>query len=93
MNIHVSNLNLNLTESDLQRMFAPFGEIKLIELVRDKLNNRSRGRAYISMPVEKEGRNAIQNLNGQEFRGKPITVSEVSYDPSFSTFLNKQIPE
>ncbi len=93
MNIHVSNLNLNLTESDLQRMFAPFGEVKLIELVRDKLNNRSRGRAYINMPVEVEGKNAVQSLNGQEIKGKLITVSEVSYDPSFSTFLNKQNPD
>ncbi|MGZ5511604.1 MAG: RNA recognition motif domain-containing protein [Nitrososphaeraceae archaeon] len=58
MNIHVANLNLNLIESDLQRMFSPFGEVKTVNLIRDSLNNRSRGRAFIDMPVEKEGKKA-----------------------------------
>ena len=63
MTIHVSNLPLNVIESDLFRMFTPFGEVKAIELVRDKLNNRPRGRAFIDMPVEKD--NAMASLNGK----------------------------
>ena len=89
MNIHVANLNLNLIESDLQRMFSPFGEVKTINLVRDSLNNRSRGRAFIDMPVEKEGRKAILNLNGLEIKGKFIVVSEIMYDPGYSTYSFK----
>lgn len=89
MNIHVSNLNLNLIESDLQRMFSPFGEVKTINLIRDSLNNRSRGRAFIDMPVEKEGKKAILNLNGLEIKGKFIIVSEIMYDPGHSTYSFK----
>ena len=89
MNIHVANLNLNLIESDLQRMFSPFGEVKTINLVRDSLNNRSRGRAFIEMPVEKEGKKAILNLNGLEIKGKFIVVSEIMYDPGYSTYSFK----
>jgi RNA recognition motif-containing protein len=89
MNIHVANLNLNLIESDLQRMFSPFGEVKTINLVRDSLNNRSRGRAFIDMPVEKEGKKAILNLNGMEIKGKFIVVSEIMYDPGHSTYSFK----
>ena len=89
MNIHVANLNLNLIESDLQRMFSPFGEVKTINLVRDSLNNRSRGRAFIDMPVEKEGKKAILNLNGLEIKGKFIVVSEIMYDPGYSTYSFK----
>lgn len=81
MNIHVANLNLNLIESDLQRLFTPYGEVKSIELVRDKLNNRSRGRAFINMPVEKEGELAIENLNRLQFAGKALTVTKVLYNP------------
>lgn len=79
MNIHVRNLNLNLIESDLQRLFTPFGEIRSIELIRDKLNNRSRGRAFIDMPVEKEGQKAIASLHGFLFAGKTLAVTEVPY--------------
>ena len=89
MNIHVANLHLNLIESDIQRMFAPFGEVKTVNLIRDSLNNRSRGRAFIDMPVEKEGRKAILNLNGLEIKGKFIVVSEIMYDPGHSTYSFK----
>ena len=89
MNIHVANLNLNLIESDIQRIFAPFGEVKSIQLVRDTLNNRSRGRAFIDMPVEKEGKKAILNLNGLEIKGKSIVVSEIMYDPGLSSYSFK----
>jgi RNA recognition motif-containing protein len=89
MNIHVANLNLNLIESDLHRMFSPFGEVKTVNLIRDSLNNRSRGRAFIDMPVEKEGKKAILNLNGLEIKGKFIVVSEIMYDPGHSTYSFK----
>jgi RNA recognition motif-containing protein len=79
MNIRVTNLNLNLIESDLQRLFTPFGEIRSIELIRDKLTNRFRGRAFIDMPVEKEGRNAIASLHGFLFAGKVIGATEIPY--------------
>jgi RNA recognition motif-containing protein len=80
MNIHITNLNLNLIEADLQRLFTPYGEVKTIELVRDKLNNRSRGKAYVDMPVEAEGRKALMNLNGIQFAGKTIIVTEAPYN-------------
>ena len=40
MNIHVTNLHLNLVESDLRRMFTPYGEVQSVNLVRDKINHR-----------------------------------------------------
>ena len=80
MNIHVTNLNPNLIENDLQRLFTPFGEVKDIRIVRDKLNNRSRGRAFVDMPVDKEAQNAIAGLNGTSFGGKNISLASVPYE-------------
>jgi RNA recognition motif-containing protein len=85
MRLHVSNLHLNTIETDLHRLFSPLGEVRSIEMVRDKLNNRSKGRAYVDMPVEKDGRGAILQLHGTEILGKRISVTEVKYDPTFST--------
>jgi RNA recognition motif-containing protein len=87
MNIHVSNLHLNLIESDLQRMFSNYGEVKSVELIRDKLNNRSKGRAFVEMPVEKEGLKALSQLDGIDVMGKQIQVSEVKYDPGYGSHL------
>jgi RNA recognition motif-containing protein len=87
MNIHVANLNINAIESDLHRLFARFGEVKAITIVRDKLNNRSRGRAFVDMPVDLEGRKAVAMLDGSDMMGKTVKVTQVEYDPSFSTHL------
>jgi RNA recognition motif-containing protein len=91
MNIHVTNLNLNLIEADLQRLFTPYGEVKSIELVRDKLNNRSRGRAFIDMPVEQEGKKAIINLHGFAFAGKTIMVTEAPYNTEQNDRLTRSL--
>jgi RNA recognition motif-containing protein len=78
MNIQITNLNLNLIESDLQRLFTPFGEISSVCITRDKFSNRSKGSAFIDMPVGKEAENAITNLHGRLFAGKIIKVSSAA---------------
>lgn len=82
MNIRVANLNVNLVESDVRRMFSPYGEVMSVLLLRDKLNHRPRGTALIDMPVDKDGVKAILGLNGQQVGGKFIKVTEVEYDPA-----------
>lgn len=82
MQIHVSNLHSNLIEADIQRLFSRFGEVDAVRLMRDKLNNRSFGRAFVDMPVPKDAAQAIASLNGSELKGKRLNVSEVMYDPA-----------
>lgn len=76
MNIEITNIHLNVIESDLRRLFTPFGEVRTVELVRDKWNNRSTGRALINMPVEKQAQTAIITLHGTMMGGKSIAVTE-----------------
>ena len=78
MNIQITNLDLGLIEADLQRLFTPYGEIYNIQIVRDNWNNRSRGKAFINMPVESEAKNAILQLNGVLLGRKKIVVTGLS---------------
>lgn len=82
MQIHVSNLHTNLIEADVQRLFSPFGEVDRVSLMRDRLNNRSLGRAFVEMPVLTEAAQAIVSLNGTEVKGKKLHVQKVMYDPA-----------
>lgn len=82
MNIHISNLNSNIIEADLQRLFAKYGEVESVELVRDKLNNRSLCHGFIRMPVTREAEQAIASLDRTEIKGKRIDVAGVVYDPT-----------
>lgn len=77
MDIQVNNLNLSLIEADIQRLFTPYGEISSVEIIRDRLNNRSKGKAVVKMPVEQEAQKAITGLQGVILGGKPISVNEV----------------
>lgn len=87
MNIQVNNLNLSLIEADIQRLFTPYGEISSVEIVRDRLNNRSKGKAVVKMPVEQEAQMAITGLQGVILGGKPISVNEVP-NTDENRFLN-----
>jgi RNA recognition motif-containing protein len=78
MNIEITNIHLNVIEADLRRLFTPFGEVRDVELVRDKWNNRSTGRALVNMPVDKQAQAAIISLNGAMLSGKPIMVTQSS---------------
>ena len=82
MQIHISNLHTNLIEADVQRLFSPFGEVDRVSLMRDRLNNRSLGRAFVEMPVTTEAAQAVVSLNGTEVRGKKLHVQKVMYDPA-----------
>lgn len=88
MNIQITNLDPNLIEADLQRVFTPYGEISTVQIVRDQWNNRSKGRAVIDMPVEKEAQQAILSLNGALLGRKNIVVTGTAYDeePSNRSF-------
>jgi len=82
MNIEITNIHLNIIEADLRRLFTPFGEVTDVELVRDKWNNRSTGRALVSMPVQKQAEAAVVTLHGTVLAGKPIGVTQFNSSES-----------
>ena len=83
MNIQVYNLSRNTSDADLRRLFAAFGVVNSAEVVRDKLNGRSKGNGVIEMPVEREARQAIASLDKTVMDGKNISVSELNLPPSW----------
>ncbi len=59
---------------DLVRLFSVYGEVSFSAVVRDKATGRSKGRAFIEMPFEGQGAQAIAALNGTALDGREITV-------------------
>ena len=76
MKINISNLSLNVRNEDLQKRFAAYGEVTSVEVVMDKLTNRSRGFAFVDMKEEAEAANAIRGLTGVLLDNRLIKVSE-----------------
>jgi RNA recognition motif-containing protein len=60
-------------------MFSPFGVVNSAEVVKDKLNGRSKGKGLIEMPVEAEAQQAIVSLDQTVVDGKKISVQKEAF--------------
>jgi len=83
MNIQVFNLSLNTGDRDLRKLFSAFGLVTSAEVLRDKLNGRSKCNAMIEMPIDSEARLAIESLHQTILDGKKISVSELQIKPKW----------
>uniref|UniRef100_A0A915IVL8 RRM domain-containing protein n=1 Tax=Romanomermis culicivorax TaxID=13658 RepID=A0A915IVL8_ROMCU len=63
-NLYVSGLPKTLTQSDLERMFAPFGHIITTRILTDTSNGQSKGVGFVRFDKKNEAEEAIQKLNG-----------------------------
>ncbi len=76
MNIYVGNLSFNTTEAELEAAFGEFGQVKSVNIVKDRDTGRSRGFAFVEMKDGKEGRDAIEGVNLRNIGGRSVTVNE-----------------
>lgn len=76
MNIFVGNLAKEVTEQDLQTLFAECGTVRSVKIIKDIFSGESKGFAFIEMPGNTEAQKAINDLNTRELKGKKLTVNE-----------------
>ncbi|GGA86533.1 RNA recognition motif domain-containing protein [Puia dinghuensis] len=77
MNIKISNISLNTTDSELRKLFIQYGNVDYAIVHRNSLNGRSLKSGEVCMPVSTEARQAIVSLDKTTFDGKIISVSEL----------------
>ena len=76
MNMYVGNLSYNVKESDLRQVMEEYGVVESVKLITDRETRRSKGFAFVEMPESSEASNAIKELNGSEYAGRPMVVKE-----------------
>ena len=77
MNIRISNISLNTTDTELRKLFARYGSVDYAMVQRNSLNGRSLKYGKICMPVSVQARQAIVSLDKSTLDGKIISVSEL----------------
>lgn len=75
MNMYVSNLSFQTTEESLNKLFSKFGTVSSVKIILDRETQQSRGFAFVEMPSEAEGKEALAALNNKEVEGRPMNVS------------------
>ena len=75
MQIYVGNLSHDVTDAELLRAFGAFGQVATAKVMRN-VKGRSRGFAFVEMPSREEAHTAVQGLNGNQMKGRLVSVNE-----------------
>lgn len=75
--IFAGGLDFELTEGDLLAVFAQYGELVDVHLVRDKQSGKSRGFAFLAYEDQRSTVIAVDNLNGATVAGRKVRVEHV----------------
>lgn len=78
MNIYVGNLSHDAKEDDLRKAFESFGQVDSARIIADRFSGESRGFGFVEMPAAKEANAAIEAMNGNDFMGRELKVSEAA---------------
>lgn len=76
MNIYVGNLSYRMGDSDLEAVFAKFGEVLSAKIIMDRDTGRSKGFGFVEMATDIAGNEAIESLNESEIEGRKLRVNE-----------------
>ncbi|XP_030505724.2 zinc finger CCCH domain-containing protein 25 [Cannabis sativa] len=76
--VYVGGIPFDLTEGDLLAVFAQYGEILDVNLVRDKGTGKSKGFAFVAYEDQRSTNLAVDNLNGAQVLGRTIRVDHVT---------------
>lgn len=74
MIIQVYNLNPDITDRLLRKLFEPFGTVMSAVVSRNQYNGRSNRHGLVEMLKEADGENAINLLDKTVVEGKTISV-------------------
>ncbi len=76
MNIYVGNLPYNVTEEELQEIFAEYGDVSNVNIITDKYTGQSKGFAFVEMAKQADAEEAIKVLNSSVLRERNLKVNQ-----------------
>jgi RNA recognition motif-containing protein len=72
MNIYVGNLSRQATEGNVRALFAQFGEVKSVKIIKDNETGEARGFAFVEMADDASAKEAIAALDYKEFENRTL---------------------
>jgi RNA recognition motif-containing protein len=76
MNIFIAGLSFKVNDADLANLFEEYGTISSAKVITDRQSGRSKGYGFVEIEDNEAGAKAIAELNGAEYDGRTISVSE-----------------
>jgi len=73
--LYVGNLTYSASDESLNTLFEPHGTVTSCRVITDRATGRSKGFGFVEMSNEDEASQAISELDGKDFEGRPLTVN------------------
>lgn len=72
-NVYVKNIHPDVTDDDFRELFAKYGDVTSSSLARDQ-EGKSRGFGFVNFTTHESAARAVDELNGNDFRGQDLYV-------------------
>ncbi len=79
--LYVGNLPYSAKEESLKEHFSSAGSVASVKIIIDRETGRSKGFGFVEMESEDGAQSAVSQLDGQEFEGRSLRVSEAKPQP------------
>jgi RNA recognition motif-containing protein len=76
MSIYIGNLPYEVTQDDLQEVFAEYGNVKRVYIPTDRDTGRVKGFGFVEMDSDNSEDSAIEALDGAEWLGRQLRVNK-----------------
>ena len=80
--LYVGNLGYDVTDAELQTLFAGHGSVSSATVIMDRDTGRSKGFGFVEMSTDDEAQAAASALDGQELSGRALKVNEAKPRPA-----------
>lgn len=72
--LFVGGLAEEATEEGLTRLFAPYGQVSFVSIIKDRETSKPRGFGFVQLGTDEEAQRAIAALHGARFLGRELRV-------------------
>ena len=76
MNLFVANISKTVNDDALKKLFAEFGEVTSVNIIKDRRTGESKGFGFVEMLNEAQALEAIRKLTSASFFGLNLVVSK-----------------
>ncbi len=74
--IYVGNIPYSKSETDVKELFGQYGDVISVKFINDHESGRFRGFGFVEMESSEAVKEAITNLEGNEYDGRALRVNE-----------------
>jgi cold-inducible RNA-binding protein len=74
--LYIGNLAFGVGDKDLEELFSQAGVCESAAVITDRATGQSRGFGFVEMGSNADAQKAIQQFDGQEFKGRALKVNE-----------------